>query len=138
MNEHPDHDGTTVPNNVVQLGPKRAGEVAGHPLPWYVDPPHDFVKTHPADCSEVLKHHAQHTVCDAFDEVVCECNGEDEGHAEAVAICMAVNRAGPQVCECGKRATCFGSYESDLRPAYACDDCCGHGNEDGHCEPVPA
>jgi hypothetical protein len=37
---------------------------------------------------------------------------------------------------CAKEgATCFGSYESDTH-AYACDDCCGHGNEDGHCAPI--
>lgn len=38
-------------------------------------------------------------------------------------------------CDCGKPATCYGSYEG--RPQYfACDDCCGHGQEDGRCEPV--
>jgi hypothetical protein len=40
---------------------------------------------------------------------------------------------------CGKPATCYGVYEDPSAPAaYACDDCCGHGNEDGHCEPVSA
>lgn len=34
---------------------------------------------------------------------------------------------------CGKPASCYGSYES-LPLAFACDDCCGHGCEDGHCE----
>ncbi len=39
-------------------------------------------------------------------------------------------------CEiCGKPATCYGEYEGEA-PRHACDDCCGHGNEDGHCEPV--
>lgn len=33
---------------------------------------------------------------------------------------------------CDKEATCFGAYEGIT--AFACDDCCGHGNEDGHCE----
>ena len=40
-------------------------------------------------------------------------------------------------CECGKQATCFGAYEGGPE-AYGCDDCCGHGNEDGYCEPVAA
>ena len=41
------------------------------------------------------------------------------------------------VCEiCGKKpATCFGSYEGQPE-SFACDDCCGHGNEDGFCVPV--
>ena len=34
---------------------------------------------------------------------------------------------------CGKPATCYGSYEN-LPSSYACDDCCGHGCEDGYCE----
>lgn len=40
-------------------------------------------------------------------------------------------------CACGKPATCFGEYEGGAVDAYACDDCCAHGNEDGHCSPVP-
>ncbi len=33
---------------------------------------------------------------------------------------------------CGKPAACFGSYEgSDSN--FACDECCGHGREDGNC-----
>lgn len=35
---------------------------------------------------------------------------------------------------CGKPATCFGVYEHHL--GYACDECCGHGCEDGFCEPL--
>lgn len=38
---------------------------------------------------------------------------------------------------CHKPATCYGQYE-DQPEGYACDDCCGHGNEDGHCEPISA
>lgn len=35
---------------------------------------------------------------------------------------------------CGNPATCVGHYESgDEEYDPACDDCCGHGNEDGHC-----
>lgn len=42
-----------------------------------------------------------------------------------------------KVCaNCGKPATCCGVYESAKEATYACDDCCGHGNEDGWCDPV--
>ncbi len=35
-------------------------------------------------------------------------------------------------------AICFGCYEDcDLDPIeFACDECCGHGNEDGWCSPL--
>ena len=38
---------------------------------------------------------------------------------------------------CGKPATCHGAYEGhDDPPQDSCDDCCGHGNEDGWCRPI--
>lgn len=37
---------------------------------------------------------------------------------------------------CGERATCLGSYEGEEK-SYGCDTCCGHGNEDGECCPLP-
>lgn len=42
----------------------------------------------------------------------------------------------PILCaDCGEPASCVGSYEG--RPSSpACDRCCGHGNEDGRCEPL--
>jgi len=47
----------------------------------------------------------------------------------------AVDYAAKPKCQiCGKPATCHGTYEGHT--GYGCDDCCGHGNEDGHCEPV--
>ena len=95
------------------------------PLPWYVCEP----RGRPG--------HTKYTVRDAEEKHVCECGGEDGGREEAVAIAHAINRAGPCVCSnCGAPATCFGSYESDLTPAFGCDECCGHGCEDGHCSPV--
>lgn len=39
---------------------------------------------------------------------------------------------------CEKPATCFGTYESSANHGFACDDCCGHGNEDGWCTADPA
>lgn len=40
---------------------------------------------------------------------------------------------------CGAPASCFGVYELETpenRRAFACDECCGHGNEDGWCVPI--
>lgn len=43
--------------------------------------------------------------------------------------------SGVRICECGQPATCVGAYE--MRPfECACDDCCGHGCEDGVCYPL--
>lgn len=35
---------------------------------------------------------------------------------------------------CDATATCHGTYDGDT--GFACDDCCGHGCEDGHCETI--
>ena len=37
---------------------------------------------------------------------------------------------------CDKPATCFGAYEGYEDAERACDECCGHGNEDGRCWPI--
>jgi hypothetical protein len=40
---------------------------------------------------------------------------------------------------CGAPAACIGLYEEmteDDTPQASCNGCCGHGNEDGHCEPI--
>jgi hypothetical protein len=42
----------------------------------------------------------------------------------------------PRCAVCGKPATCLGRYEGHGPWQWACDDCCGHGNEDGECRPV--
>lgn len=36
---------------------------------------------------------------------------------------------------CAGHATCVGRYDAHDEDPYepACDACCGHGNEDGHC-----
>lgn len=35
---------------------------------------------------------------------------------------------------CDRDAVCIGEYETDSGDEeYACGECCGHGNEDGHC-----
>lgn len=47
----------------------------------------------------------------------------------------AIKRA-PKCSVCGKPATCLGRYEGHGPWRWACDDCCGHGNEDGECRPI--
>lgn len=38
---------------------------------------------------------------------------------------------------CNGKAACLGRYENCEGPFnYACDDCCGHGNEDGRCSRI--
>ena len=39
----------------------------------------------------------------------------------------------PRCATCGKPASCLGRYEAMDTEEYACDECCGHGCEDGYC-----
>jgi hypothetical protein len=32
-----------------------------------------------------------------------------------------------------REATCYGKYDNMTQPEFACDECCGHGCEDGQC-----
>lgn len=97
-------------------------------LPWIVQEPFE-------GCDDPTHNHARYSVWDNDGKLVCECYGEDEGRSEAIAICAAANLTGPAICDCcGNDATCFGAYETGLEPKYACDDCCGHGCEDGYCD----
>lgn len=51
-----------------------------------------------------------------------------------VALSLSI---GPLVCAtCGERATCVGRYENMVDMEPACDECCGHGCEDGLCHRV--
>ena len=45
---------------------------------------------------------------------------------------MASEKA-PKCATCDNPATCLGRYEDMVVPDFACDECCGHGCEDGHC-----
>lgn len=40
-------------------------------------------------------------------------------------------------CSCPNSATCIGRYEGHGEYEPSCDDCCGHGNEDGVCVRIP-
>ena len=67
-------------------------------------------------------------VTDALDEVV-------RLRKELAAARAALQDIAPKCAACGALASCVGSYEGE-RESHACDDCCGHGSEDGHCTPV--
>ncbi len=53
------------------------------------------------------------------------------------ADCLLVGTA-LKCIHCGNPASCVGKYDNMDGYEPACDDCCGHGNEDGHCEQVTA
>jgi len=51
--------------------------------------------------------------------------------------CARLANVGDCCAHCLERwPTCVGRYEDDGPPEAACDECCGHGNEDGQCVPV--
>jgi hypothetical protein len=60
---------------------------------------------------------------------------DDENQRAQARLREAFDMAarGPFCDYCGAPATCLGAYEGQPTPTYACDDCCGHGNEDGRC-----
>jgi len=100
-------------------------------LPWHVKEPYQ-------GCDDKRMNYS---IWDEDGNLVTEACAADDDEARevCVAIVNAVNRTGPAECyTCGLPAVCFGSYEDELHPVFACDDCCGHGNEDGRCEPVTA
>ncbi len=56
-----------------------------------------------------------------------------EHRNKAIEMLKALSGGSP-ICDfCGATATCLGAYESDENLGFACDTCCGHGNEDGWC-----
>ena len=64
-------------------------------------------------------------------QVQCEftldlCKKFDEANAQAAAIFKCSH--------CGNPATCHGTYEDHY--GFGCDECCGHGCEDGHCDRI--
>jgi hypothetical protein len=78
------------------------------------------------------------------------CGADEAKLAEVEQACMALSLAvdgyrqkaaaaeqtHPKCVMCGKLAACLGSYESDDCWEYSCNECCGHGNEDGVCFPL--
>lgn len=71
-----------------------------------------------------------HKLMDALDLPAILALLESVGDATPSQVRAALTNAR---CDCGKLATCFGSYEGQ-EPSFGCDTCCGHGCEDGHCD----
>ena len=70
-------------------------------------------------------------------ETEAERDAYDFGAANGQWVAMrAAVRLGSLRCACcdTKPATCIGAYEASVPVLPACDDCCGHGCEDGACE----
>lgn len=84
---------------------------------------------------------SQRIISDFVDEVASRQDKEAELEAR-IAELEARTDAGPRprtppVCAiCGKPAVCFGAYDMAEQSSYACGQCCGHGNEDGQCQPI--
>lgn len=60
------------------------------------------------------------------------------GNVQTTAEALEAARQHLPRCACGKPATCIGKYEAMEAEVPACDDCCGHGCEDGQCRPLQA
>lgn len=61
----------------------------------------------------------------------------ESGELEDVKAIARERDAAMRLCSiCRKPAACFGRYDNMKTAAYACNDCCGHGCEDGWCRPV--
>lgn len=56
----------------------------------------------------------------------------EKTQAEAAALRGLLKCSGG----CGNPPTCYGSYEGGCVEGFCCDECCGHGNEDGWCKPI--
>jgi hypothetical protein len=94
---------------------------------------------------EVAELRGQRDRADALCDLTSRAAGAGERVVDAIAAERDAARAElaktqARAIKCGhcehEAATCFGSYEDDDNWAFACDTCCGHGNEDGHCIPL--
>lgn len=73
---------------------------------------------------------ASNRCVDAKDAEMCDLIDQRDAAQKA---CAEMQQAAVCV-HCGKPASCFGRYEDPGGPIeFACDECCGHGNEDGWC-----
>jgi hypothetical protein len=80
---------------------------------------------------ERVRHHSDlKLMLTTFDTII-----ETLEHAAAALRSAHDSKAAPPCVSCGAPAACIGSYEGNPIGA-ACNVCCGHGNEDGWCEPI--
>jgi hypothetical protein len=71
---------------------------------------------------------------------VSEEEGRDGHDADVEAVIRDLTSGKPLTCSVclADNATCVGAYEDPRDLRFACSGCCGHGNEDGWCVPLPA
>lgn len=85
-------------------------------------------------------------VSDEDGQMICTLGGQlldverrkERTYERSYAKALMAAIKGEALCEgCGNPATCVGEYETcNEEVAFACDHCCGHGNEDGWCKPL--
>ena len=107
-----------------------------------------------SECNAEMKYDQPDGLCDScadVDEIgrlkaslVEEKRNGDESYAKMMQernaargmLLRIVGHEPSHVCAwCGMPATCFGG-DAGSSVAFACDTCCGHGNEDSWCVPV--
>jgi hypothetical protein len=66
--------------------------------------------------------------------------GRDGHDADVEAVIRDLASGKPLTCSVclADNAKCVGAYEDPRDLRFACSGCCGHGNEDGWCVPLPA
>jgi hypothetical protein len=66
--------------------------------------------------------------------------GRDGHDADVEAVIRDLASGRPLTCSVclADNAKCVGAYEDPRDLRFACSGCCGHGNEDGWCVPLPA
>ena len=52
-----------------------------------------------------------------------------------MSVLIFLDQADGHIRKSSLEAACYGAYENET-PSYACNDCCGHGCEDGRCWPI--
>lgn len=57
-----------------------------------------------------------------------------ESPVERACVAAVIDVPWPRCEWCAVPAACWGRYEDAETDSYACDECCQHGCEDGHCE----
>lgn len=73
---------------------------------------------------------------DANDEALKDARARGRAEGEWAAMRHACQYGTLRCYVCGHPATCIGAYETPTPVLPACDDCCGHGREDGDCEKI--
>lgn len=88
-----------------------------------------------ADCNAAIDHGGGR--CEQHDAPTVRAPALPPDAAALVEACEARAKDAAARCYvgCGP-AACVGAYEGQTADEYACDECCGHGQEDGHCRRI--